>query len=178
MKKAPFVTLAVLLAFNAGVVTQAQDIRPSRGAAEMQKPGAVALLPLAPRRVAATSVQASAPGVNSRGGEVAAPAPVMAAAPEFDVRRSDKTVREVLVRWSALVGWDHQAEHWTADRDLPIVGTADASTFGPDFRGAVRKLMDSTGLTDRPLQPCFYTNRVLRVVALSESCDRVAVVAQ
>jgi hypothetical protein len=33
-------------------------------------------------------------------------------------------------------------------------------------------LIEATELSDRPLQPCFYANQVLRVVPLAEACDR------
>lgn len=92
--------------------------------------------------------------------------------PRFDVRDSDKTVREVLERWAKSVGSVHKPEHWTIDRDLPIMGTADASVFGTDFQNAVRKLLESSEFTDRPVQPCFYSNRIIRVVPRSEICDK------
>lgn len=92
----------------------------------------------------------------------------------FEVRKTDTTLREVLVRWSTMAGWVHKPEHWTIDRDLPVSGTADSSVFGMDFRNAARKLLQSSELTDRPLQPCFYSNNVLRVVPKAELCDKSA----
>lgn len=93
-------------------------------------------------------------------------------APKFDVTKEDKTVRETLARWAFSAGWAHEMSHWTLDRDHPIEGLADSSQFGPDFRGAVRKLLASTENTDRPAQPCFYSNSVVRVIAKAEMCDR------
>ncbi len=154
--------------------------------------GTMGTLPLAPRiglTLKAPLPETSGPGAVSPVAAVvaagAAVAPVVVLnpaiatppAPQFDVRATDKTVREVLARWSQLAGWVHNADHWTLDRDLPVVGTADANVFGEDFRDAARLLLESTELTDRPAQPCFYSNRVLRVIPTSELCNR-AVAAQ
>jgi hypothetical protein len=39
---------------------------------------------------------------------------------------------------------------------------------------AVRHLLAATELSERPLQPCFYSNQVLRVVPYAQACDRTA----
>ncbi len=88
---------------------------------------------------------------------------------EFDVSLTDRNMRVALGRWARQAGWMFQAEHWAVDVDIPLVGVA---AFGADFRHAVRTLLASTELADRPLQPCFYSNRVLRVVPLAQACDR------
>jgi hypothetical protein len=88
---------------------------------------------------------------------------------EFDVSLSDKNMRTALGRWARQAGWTFHAEHWAADVDIPLSGVA---AFGADFRHAVRTLLSSTELAERPLQPCFYSNRVLRVVPLAQACDR------
>jgi hypothetical protein len=98
--------------------------------------------------------------------------------PVFDVTTSDSTIRDVLVRWATAAGWTHKPDHWAIDRDLPIAGTADSSVFGPDFKEATRKLLLSTELTDRAVQPCFYSNKVVRVVARAELCDKTSNSAQ
>lgn len=90
---------------------------------------------------------------------------------EFDVSLSDANMRTALSRWARQAGWMFDAEHWTVDVDIPLAGVA---AFGADFRHAVRTLLASTELADKPLQPCFYSNRVLRVVPLSHACDRTA----
>lgn len=90
----------------------------------------------------------------------------------FAVTTSDRNIREVLQRWARNAGWVHSPEHWTIDRDLPISGTADASVFGNEFMGAARKLLASSEFTDRPVQPCFYSNNVVRVVPKAELCDK------
>ncbi|CAN7358648.1 toxin co-regulated pilus biosynthesis Q family protein [Variovorax sp. LjRoot178] len=127
--------------------------------------------PVAP--VAAAGAGASAEGgavATPVGGEVAAPAaPPAPVAQHFTISRSDRTIREALVSWSKRAGWTHDAEHWTVPFDLPVLSSAD---LGADFKGAVRALLSSTDLTNMPLQPCFYSNKVLRVVPKAELCDR------
>jgi hypothetical protein len=146
-------------------VVETPYVAPSAGVPVRAAPvGAVddviglAATPAQPSSVSPAAAEAAAPAV---------PPPVV-----FDVTPQDTTVREVLVRWSQSVGWTHQPSHWTLDRDFPIAGTADGSVFGADFKEATRRLLSSTELTDRPVQPCFYTNRILRVVPKAELCDK------
>ncbi|MFJ1302360.1 TcpQ domain-containing protein [Pseudomonadota bacterium AL_CKDN230030165-1A_HGKHYDSX7] len=87
----------------------------------------------------------------------------------------DPTLRAVLARWATGAGWLFQTAHWAVDADIPLDGAAD---FHGDFKQAVRDLLASTELSDRPVQPCFYTNRVLRVVPLAQSCDRSSIDAK
>ena len=91
---------------------------------------------------------------------------------QYDVLNTDQTIRDVLVRWANSSNWSHGPEHWTIDRDLPISGTSNGFQFGNDFVSATRKLLETTEMTDRPLQPCFYSNKILRVVPKAEICDR------
>lgn len=106
-----------------------------------------------------------APAYGPAAGAVSQEASVL----EFDVSLSDKNMRLALGRWARQAGWTFHAEHWAADVDIPLSGVA---AFGADFRHAVRTLLSSTELAERPLQPCFYSNRVLRVVPLTQACDR------
>lgn len=133
--------------------------------------GAAATLAVRPAGVVEDSTPATRVGTAG-----AAPAVVAmvestpaAAALEFDAALADGNIRRVLERWARAAGWWFQAEHWAVDVDIPLIG---AASFGPDFRNAVRGLLASTELGERPLQPCFYANRVLRVVSLSQACDR------
>lgn len=87
----------------------------------------------------------------------------------FAVSPSDQTMRQALERWAQQTGWAFSAEHWAVDVDIPLVGEA---TFSTDFKSAVRELLEATEMGDRPLQPCFYSNRVLRVVPYAQPCDR------
>lgn len=94
--------------------------------------------------------------------------PVEIAAP-FIVSPADVTIRQALARWAQVAGWTFSAEHWAVDVDIPLVG---AATFETDFKSAVRELLAATEMGDRPLQPCFYSNRVVRVVPYAQACDR------
>jgi len=118
---------------------------------------------------------AVAPGVAA----LAALTPTAAAAPAqapitstttYSVARSDRTLREALVKWARLSGWTFEPEHWSVGRDIPVAGGASVDT---DFKTAVRMLLRSTELTDLPVQPCFYNaNKTLRVVPINDSCSR------
>ncbi|GAA0220157.1 TcpQ domain-containing protein [Castellaniella daejeonensis] len=90
----------------------------------------------------------------------------------FQVSPADGNVRRALGRWAHAAGWTFEAEHWDVDADIPLAGSA---AFGDSFRAAVRGLLSATELGDRPVQPCFYANRVLRVVPLAQRCDRTRV---
>lgn len=87
----------------------------------------------------------------------------------YAVSPSDRTIRQALERWAGTAGWAFSSEHWAVDVDIPLVG---AASFEADFKTAVRDLLAATELGDRPLQPCFYSNRVLRVVPYAQPCDR------
>ncbi|OZI23507.1 hypothetical protein CAL26_08665 [Bordetella genomosp. 9] len=89
----------------------------------------------------------------------------------YRVGPTDENMRRALARWAGLAGWTFQAEHWAVDVDIPLAGSAD---FSNDFKRSVRELVAATELGDRPLQPCFYANQVLRVIPLSQACDRTA----
>lgn len=112
---------------------------------------------------------AQAPSVKSPP-SVPAPAPVpVPVTRPFDVTPADGNLRRALTRWAALAGWTFQAEHWAVDVDIPLAGSA---VFDDTFRSAVCSLLAATELGDRPVQPCFYANQVLRVVPLAQRCDR------
>jgi hypothetical protein len=108
----------------------------------------------------ATATSATPPALGAT-----APVRVFTATPE------DGNMRRALARWAAASGWTFAAEHWAVDVDIPLAG---AASFGTDFKAAVRALMGSTEMGDHPLQPCFYSNRVLRIVAVAQPCDRSA----
>lgn len=112
-------------------------------------------------RTAALAAGAGGAGAAALGGATAAGV--------FDVLPEDKTVRDVLKRWSAANGWTFGDEHWTLPSDLPV--QASAAALGTDYRSAVRTLLKSTELTNLPGQPCFYTNQVMRVIAANGVCQ-------
>lgn len=90
----------------------------------------------------------------------------------FSVSPEDRHLRQALVRWSGISGWRFQPEHWGTDVDIPLTA---AAHFSDDFIGSVQALVSSTELSDKPLQPCFYSNQVLRVISAAELCDRTVV---
>lgn len=123
-----------------------------------------------------------AAGAAARGSGAVLPAPsrgdaqrnkagASTAARLYRVGPTDENMRRALARWAGLAGWTFQAEHWAVDVDIPLSASAD---FSDDFKGSVRELVAATELGDRPLQPCFYANQVLRVIPLSQACDRTA----
>ena len=87
----------------------------------------------------------------------------------YTVTPQDQHLRQALGRWASIGGWRFQPDHWVVDVDIPLTAGAE---FTDDFIDSVRALVSATELSDRPLQPCFYSNRVLRVVPVSEHCDR------
>lgn len=88
---------------------------------------------------------------------------------EFNVSPKDQNIRKAIKKWAQAAPWTFTDEHWDVDVDIPLAGSA---SFGRDFQIAVRDLLAATELGDRPLQPCFYSNKVLRVIALADRCDR------
>lgn len=128
-------------------------------------------LPIAPRAVApaiATAPAGGAGAVNPMG--LAAPA-AQAPAVQWIAREADGSVLNVLLAWAPLGGWTFRPEHWSVNNDFPIQGGA---IFGTDFRSAVRALLETTATSGAPVQPCFYSNKVLRVIPRTDSCDRGA----
>ena len=94
--------------------------------------------------------------------------------PVFVVQPSDGTLRQAIARWAKQADWTFMPEHWAVDVDIPISARAE---FSGSFVEAVQHLLASTELADRPLQPCFYTNQVVRVVPYAQACRRGSTVA-
>ena len=131
-----------------------------------------------PGQPLSTPVATDAPEPVSRRLEVPGALQEVAASPDeptvpvrnvYSVTPDDGHLRQALSRWTGLSGWRFQSEHWAVDVDVPISAGA---SFGDDFVQAVQSLVATTELSDRPLQPCFYSNQVLRIVVASEPCDR------
>lgn len=170
----PFAGASIAQANSSTATTATPATTPSAAAAPVAGAQPAAPTPASgAAQIADASSPATPPASGATTALVAVPAPPEP--PVFEVTAKDVTVRDVLVRWSMAAGWTHSASHWTINRDFPIAGTADASVFGADFKEATRRLLSSTELTDRPVQPCFYTNKILRVVPKAELCDRTAV---
>lgn len=112
------------------------------------------------------------PSVNLEASHLTAPSFVtlpMRPPPSFSITPSDRNIRTALQRWAGLAGWTFAPEHWAVDVDIPISAHA---AFGDSFKGAVQDLLAATELAERPLQPCFYSNEVLRVVSYAQACNR------
>jgi hypothetical protein len=100
---------------------------------------------------------------------IAQPAPQRVEPTSYQVRTDDRTLRQALVRWARTAGWTFEPEHWAVGRDIPITA---ADTFNGSFKEAVMWATSSTEMSDLPVRPCFYSNKVLRVVAQGERCDK------
>ncbi|MCO8166172.1 TcpQ domain-containing protein [Pseudomonas sp. 21LCFQ02] len=86
----------------------------------------------------------------------------------WTVTVADKNIRLTLRKWADKAGWTFGDEHWVSPVDIPISANA---TFNGDFKAAAQGLVGTTELSDTPLQPCFYTNNVIRVVGYNMTCD-------
>lgn len=132
-------------------------------------------VPLSAATVSAAAVQASDKSLNvPPTTDARLPAQPIPVATTLRAGPPDATLRSVLVRWATSSGWTFEPQHWAVDVDIPLAGTAE---FPGDFKQAVRALLASTELSERPVQPCFYANQVLRVVAYTQACDRSALPA-
>lgn len=127
------------------------------------------LTPAASTGATAPGASKAVPAVDTAKADAADPAAPAAPAITFAVRERE-TVREALTRWSKDAGWTHLPEHYTVDFDVQILGTVTPYT---DFRTGVRALLATTSMTQKPLQPCFYSNHVLRVILRTQRCDQI-----
>lgn len=133
----------------------------------------------APISSSTTNPETGAPQTQPRQAVAALPAPpagpstgaaIQSSAFEFRVTAEDIVVRRALTRWAGAAGWTFNDALWAVSRDYPILASAN---FGSDFKEAVRALLGATKLSDGgPVKPCFYSNSVLRVVPVTERCDR------
>jgi len=149
---------------------------PLAALAQAEAPAAMSAMPAiepAPASAALPAMRAaapaSAPAAPPDTPSAASSAGAADASARFRAGPPDATLRAVLARWAADAGWSFEPQHWAVDADIPLAGSAD---FPADFKTAARSLLASTELADRPVQPCFYTNKVLRVVPLTQACDR------
>lgn len=150
-------------------VMRADDLPlPEAALAPAQQPPSDAPPPLAlavtPVTVA-VQAQAEVPPVQS----ASTPAPMPTPTQTYAVSVADQNFRKVLKRWTSASGWMFEPEHWGVNRDIPVSGN---EAVVADFKTAVRHLLKSTLLTELPVQPCFYSNKVLRVIPATELCAR------
>ncbi len=148
------------------VATTAPASRQQALASAVQVAAQASVPSLPVQAVAAASVPQTAAAVAAVAAVATEPAKP---APTFSVRQRE-SIRETLARWSQDAGWTHLPEHYTVDFDIQILGSVEPYT---DFRAGVRALLATTSMTERPLQPCFYSNQVLRVVLRTQRCDQI-----
>lgn len=110
---------------------------------------------------------------------VAAPEPTPEPAPKpipvvvkeiWRIGPDDGTVRQALTRWAAKANWTFGPDQWELNFDLPI--QAPAEFEAESFQDATQALSQAIAMTESPIRPCFYGNRVLRVVPFTRSCNR------
>jgi len=82
----------------------------------------------------------------------------------------DGTVRQALVRWAADANWTFGPDQWELNFDIPIQAPAEFEMAS--FREATQALSQAVAMSESPIRPCFYGNRVLRMVPFTRSCNR------
>lgn len=150
---------------GAAEAAAATSIALTRSAPGVPDHAAIAHRPLVAQdpHVAGRPVQSPGPAASVR-----TPDASVAARTRFRIGPEDVTLRGGLARWAGLAGWTFDPQHWAVDVDIPVAGTA---SFDGDFKDAVRALLAATELAERPIQPCFYSNKVLRVVPHARTCQ-------
>ncbi len=88
--------------------------------------------------------------------------------PVFELRLKDRTLRQALMRWAKQAKWVFGSEHWNVEVDFPIKA---AAHFEGGFESAVAQLLAAAQLNGHPLQACFYSNQVLRILDGAQDCD-------
>ncbi|CUJ49974.1 toxin co-regulated pilus biosynthesis Q family protein [Achromobacter kerstersii] len=88
----------------------------------------------------------------------------------WQISPHDGTVRQALARWAADANWTFGVDQWELNFDLPIQASAEFE--GESFQEATQALSQAVAMTESPIRPCFYGNRVLRVVPFTRSCNR------
>ncbi len=88
----------------------------------------------------------------------------------WKISPDDRTVRQALARWAGKAGWTFGPDQWEVNFDLPI--QAPAEFEAASFQEATQALSQAVAMTESPIRPCFYGNRVLRVVPFTRSCNR------
>ncbi|MGE8449269.1 MAG: TcpQ domain-containing protein [Pseudomonadales bacterium] len=82
----------------------------------------------------------------------------------------DGTVRQALVRWAAYANWTFGPDQWELNFDIPIQAPAEFEVTS--FREATQALSQAVAMSESPIRPCFYGNRVLRMLPFTRSCNR------
>lgn len=82
----------------------------------------------------------------------------------------DGTVRQALARWASDANWTFGPDQWELNFDIPIQAPAEFEVAS--FREATQVLSQAVAMSESPIRPCFYGNRVLRMVPFTRSCNR------
>jgi hypothetical protein len=91
----------------------------------------------------------------------------------WNISPSDGTVRQALTRWAAAENWTFGPDQWELNFDLPI--QAQTEFEAESFQQATQALSQAIAMTESPVRPCFYANRVLRMIPYTRSCNRAPV---
>ena len=82
----------------------------------------------------------------------------------------DGTVRQALARWASDANWTFGPDQWELNFDIPIQAPAEFEVAS--FREATQALSQAVAMSESPIRPCFYGNRVLRMLPFTRSCNR------
>ncbi|WP_157643288.1 toxin co-regulated pilus biosynthesis Q family protein [Burkholderia ubonensis] len=119
------------------------------------------------RRVASTASMIAA---NGDANDVSAkPAVPLAVAMRWEVKASDVTLRQTLIRWAKDAGWQVS---WEIGYDYPVQLEG---SFTGSFENAVDQFMGSLRYSDYPALACMYdANHVVRVLHYGDKkeCDK------
>lgn len=86
--------------------------------------------------------------------------------PSFEIQLNDESVSLALRRWA----WDSNYQLvWDAGKDFAARNT---SYKAKTYTEAVEQVMADTEGSGYPLHACVYANRVVRVLHISQSCQR------
>lgn len=89
---------------------------------------------------------------------------VRSAQPRFEITADDETLYLTLRRWTAEAGYQLV---WSAGKDFPVKRTLYEAD---DLSSAIALAMKDTEFSAYPLHACAYTNNVIRVLHVSQSC--------
>ena len=84
----------------------------------------------------------------------------------FAITAGDETLYLALRRWTTLKGYQLI---WDAGKDFPARNTLYPAT---ELYEAIEMVMADTERSNYPLHACAYSNRVVRVLHISQSCER------
>jgi hypothetical protein len=86
----------------------------------------------------------------------------------YTIRADDSSLSLALRRWTADAGYQLA---WEAPKDFPARETTYNTT---NILDAIEGVMKDTSPSNYPLHACVYENKVIRVLPISQSCNRIA----